>query len=115
MEHWRAGGGEIQYGSGGASCAPVVKRGSEVLAAIRIYPKKVEIPFGTLAKRNPFDDVAVREELRERLNAAPEVEIPLAKLDLYPSFRVTSLVAPSVWDVVAGCLDWFRATVTQQE
>ncbi|MFC7648645.1 hypothetical protein ACFQX6_55520 [Streptosporangium lutulentum] len=42
------------------------------------------------------------------------MDIPLAKLDLYPSFRVTSLATESVWDVVVGCLDWFRDIVTRE-
>ncbi|MFC4060606.1 DUF262 domain-containing protein [Planomonospora corallina] len=118
LDHWRAGEGTIQYGANGASCAPVIKRGSEVLTPIRVYsayPGKVEIPFGTLKKRRPFDDIALREELRDKVNDAPGVEIPLAKLDLYPSFPVALLAVDAVWDVVQSCLDWFRAVVTRQE
>ena len=115
MEHWRAGGGKIRYGSAGTSCVLDIKRGDDLLTAIRIYPKKAEIPFDILMRRRPFDDMTVREGLRERFNAAPGVDIPSTLLERRPSFRVTALATESVWDVVAGCLDWFRGVVTREE
>ncbi|MBG0825182.1 DUF262 domain-containing protein [Planomonospora sp. ID91781] len=114
LEHWSAGGGEIQYGAGGASCAAALKRGRDRFAALRIYPKKVEVSFGTFMTRRPFDDTAVREEMRERLNDIPGVEVPVTKLDGYPSFPVTVLASESAWDVVVACLDWFRDVATRE-
>ncbi|MEV0755519.1 DUF262 domain-containing protein [Streptosporangium sp. NPDC050280] len=114
LEQWASGGGEIRYGSGGASCAVGLKQGKTWLAVLRIYPKKVVIPVRFLMKRHPFDDVTVREELRERFNSAPGIEIPAAERDLSPSFLVTSLAAESVWDVVVACLDWLRATMNRE-
>ncbi|GIH96785.1 DUF262 domain-containing protein [Planobispora siamensis] len=110
LEHWRARGGEVQYGAAaGASCAPVVRVGGRATAVIRFYAKTVEIPFGTLRKRPPFDDPGLREELRQRLNDAPGVDIPVSKLELYPSFKTTQLANPAVFDVVIALLDWFAA------
>ncbi|WP_326824961.1 GmrSD restriction endonuclease domain-containing protein [Streptosporangium sp. NBC_01756] len=112
LDHWRARGGEVQFGrSAGASCAPIVRRGGDQLHAFRFYADSVSVPFGTLKKREPFKDPALREELRQLLNASPGVDIPAAKLELYPSFKATLLANEAVWDVVVGCLDWFAAQV----
>ncbi|WP_433497566.1 hypothetical protein ACQP1K_21850 [Sphaerimonospora sp. CA-214678] len=65
------------------------------------------MPFGTLKKRVPFKDTELREELRRRLNEAPGVDIPAAKLELYPSFDIAYLANEAVWDVVLAALEWF--------
>lgn len=70
-------------------------------------PATVEVPFGTLKKRVPFKDTELREELRRRLNEAPGVDIPAAKLELYPSFDIAYLANEAVWDVVLAALEWF--------
>ncbi|GGP13224.1 DUF262 domain-containing protein [Nonomuraea glycinis] len=114
LDHWRSRGGELEYTRGGASCAPILRRGREVLAALRFYAEKVEIPFGTLKRRAPLDDAARRKAFRDRLNAAPGVDIPVTKLQNYPSFRVTLLADEAVWDVVLGALDWFQDIVQQE-
>ncbi len=113
LEHWRSRGGELQYGtSANASCAPIIKVGRQTMYVIRFYAKTAEIPFSVLRKRKPFDDPALREELRQRLNDAPGVDIPVAKLELYPSIKNTQLANIAVFDVVVAALDWFMATVT---
>ncbi|MCA2227747.1 DUF262 domain-containing protein [Nonomuraea aurantiaca] len=112
LEHWRTRGGEVQYGTAaGASCAPIVKIDGKPANVIRFYAKTFEIPFGTLKKRPPFDDPALREELRQRLNDAPGVDIPVAKLELYPSIKNTQLANMAVFDVIVAVLDWFTARV----
>ncbi|TXK42236.1 hypothetical protein [Nonomuraea sp. C10] len=116
LEHWRSRGGELQYGtSASASCAPIIKVGGQSLYAIRFYAKSAEIPFGLLRKRKPFDDPALREELRQRLNDAPGVDIPVAKLELYPPIKNTQLANVAVSDVVVAALDWFMAVVTASD
>lgn len=116
LDHWRAAGGEVQFGrSTGASCAPIVRRGDEQLYPFRFHAKTVEVPFGTLKKRAPFNDPALRDELRQLVNTAPGVDIPAAKLELYPSFKTTLLVQDAVWDVLVACLDWFAAQTRMEQ
>ncbi|MCF6475395.1 hypothetical protein FAF44_44615 [Nonomuraea sp. MG754425] len=98
--------------SANASCAPIIKVGGQSLYAIRFYAKSAEIPFGLLRSRKPFNDPALREELRQRLNDAPGVDMPVAKLELYPSIKNSQLASVAVFDVVVAALDWFRAAVT---
>ncbi|WP_327045545.1 DUF262 domain-containing protein [Microbispora sp. NBC_01189] len=110
LEWWRDRGGDVQFGrSAGASCAPTIKGLSETLHPIRFYAKTAEVTFGVLKKRVPFKDPELREELRRRINEAPGVDIPAAKLELYPSFPITLLANDEVWDVVVAALDWCAA------
>lgn len=110
LDHWRSHGGEVQYGSAAnASCAPIIKVDGKPVSVLRFYAKTVEVPFSVLKRRPPFDDPAMREELRQRLNAAPGVDIPVAKLELYPSIKNTLLANVAVFDVVVAGLDWFAA------
>ncbi|MFC7380630.1 GmrSD restriction endonuclease domain-containing protein [Sphaerisporangium rhizosphaerae] len=108
LDWWRGRGGEVQFGrSAGASCAPFVRLGSEILPIVRLYNKTVEVPFATLKKRVPFNDPVLRDELRQRLNEAPGVDLPAAKLELYPSFDIALLANEAVWDVLVSAIDWF--------
>ncbi|WP_248965304.1 GmrSD restriction endonuclease domain-containing protein [Sphaerisporangium perillae] len=112
LEWWRGRGGEVQFGrAAGASCAPIIKLGKDILPIVRFYAKTVEVPFATLKKRVPFNDLILRDELRRRLNEAPGVELPAAKLDLYPSFDIDLLANDAVWDVVVSALDWSASHV----
>ncbi|MEV6986153.1 DUF262 domain-containing protein [Sphaerisporangium sp. NPDC051017] len=108
LDWWRGRGGEVQFGrSAGASCAPFIRIGSEIQPIVRFYSKTVEVPFATHKKRVPFNDPLLRDELRRRLNEAPGVELPAAKLELYPSFDIALMANDAAWDVVVASLDWF--------
>jgi hypothetical protein len=73
-----------------------------------IYPSgKFEIVFQHLSIRTPFDDITLREELRQRLNQLPGVEIAAAKLALRPGFPLEVLVEPKARDALVEHLDWF--------
>ena len=73
----------------------------------------VEVVFQHLKSRAPFDDPALRGELRNLLNTAPHIEIPLAKLELRPSFPVSALAEPATEQGVADALNWFVAVVRE--
>ncbi|WP_062428455.1 GmrSD restriction endonuclease domain-containing protein [Herbidospora daliensis] len=112
VDHWVKTGGRLVHGtSAGASCGLSRRSGSRDVVVGRVYAKTFEIPFGALLKHPPFDDLALREELRTRLNDAPGVDIPVAKLNLYPSIPNTRLADPAVFDVVVATLDWFSAVM----
>jgi hypothetical protein len=73
-----------------------------------IYPSgKFEIVFQHLTARTPFDDVAMREELRQRFNRVPGVAIPSTKIGLRPGFPLTVLTDPESRDQVVDTLKWF--------
>ncbi|GAB1818025.1 DUF262 domain-containing protein [Herbidospora sp. RD11066] len=115
IDHWVKTGGNLIHGtSAGASCGLSRKSGNRDVIIGRVYAKTFEIPFGALMKRPPFDDLALREELRTRLNDAPGVDIPVAKLNLYPSIPITRLSDAAVFDVVVATLDWFTSVITPE-
>jgi hypothetical protein len=53
--------------------------------------------------RPPFDDV-FREEFRQRLNAAPSVDLPEVKLAMRPGFEVAVLADDSARERMLGAL-----------
>ncbi|ETK34632.1 hypothetical protein [Microbispora sp. ATCC PTA-5024] len=111
LDWWRARGGEMHFGRSEGSCAPIVRRDGRTLNMVRFYTKTVEIPFGALKSRRPFDKPAFREDLRQRLNEAPGVDIAPDKLELYPSFPITRLADQAVYDVIVTTMIWFADRV----
>jgi hypothetical protein len=69
----------------------------------------VEVVFQHMRRRPVFDDVALRDEFRRRLDAAG-IRIPEAKLNLRPSFRLDLLREPGSRRAVQGALEWFVLT-----
>lgn len=62
--------------------------------------------FQHLSNRPPFDDAALRDKFRLRLNEFPSVDIPFAKIGLRPGFPLTVLANPDAqglcWTTSAG-------------
>ncbi|GAA2155337.1 DUF262 domain-containing protein [Actinomadura napierensis] len=108
LDHWSALGLGCSFGSAAtARCTPSLGRDGRGYWLLNIYPDGVEVPFSPLTTRPPFDDPEVRDQLRRRLNEAPGIDIPAAKLALYPNFPISRLADQPVWDVVVATLDWF--------
>lgn len=85
LDAWRGLGGRLAYGTAeGTSVFLMLDRpGQQTVWPAAVYPSgRVEVVFQYLQYRPPFDDVAVRDDLRRRLNAIPGVSLPEAKLAL---------------------------------
>ncbi len=67
---------------------------------------RIEIKFLNLARRPPFDDPALREELRRRLNEIPGVALPGDAVDLRPSIDLSLLTAPEALQRFLATMDW---------
>jgi alkylated DNA nucleotide flippase Atl1 len=117
LDSWREVGGTLTFGSASqtTSCFPMIRgRGEASIWPLSIYPgSTVEVVFQYLKTRPPFDDPALRGELRNRLNSADEIEIPLAKLELRPSFPIDALADGGTWSVVEETLRWFVGVVRE--
>ncbi|SDP59910.1 GmrSD restriction endonuclease domain-containing protein [Lentzea jiangxiensis] len=121
VEAWRELGGRPEFGTGRSetSCFLIAREKGEEGGNIwpfAIYPSgRVEVVFQHLRVRPPFDEVTMREELRQRLNGAPGVNIAAAKIELRPSFPLKVLLDPAARAVVQETLEWFyeqaRSTV----
>jgi hypothetical protein len=100
LEAWTSMGGTLLYGTGGETSCFLMARGKEHelgnIWPAAIYPSgKVEVVFQHLSVRPPFDDVTLREELRQRLNQLPGVDIAAAKIALRPGFLRRSSRMPT--------------------
>ena len=114
---WRDLGGVLAYGSSEETSAFLMvddrptSNGGIWPAAV--YPSgKVEVVFQYLQNRPPFDDAAVRDDLRLRLNAVPGVDLPAVKLALRPGFHVELLAPQESRDLLVEALAWFRDTAS---
>jgi hypothetical protein len=67
---------------------------------------RVEIQFQHIAKRPPFDALALRQELLARLNAIDGVEISPAAIDRRPSIPLDLLVAGDALERLTETFDW---------
>jgi hypothetical protein len=112
LEAWEGMGGTLLYGSGGETSCFLMARGRDHelgnIWPATIYPSgKFEIVFQHLSVRTPFDDIALREEFRQRLNQLPGVEIAAARIALRPGFPLAVLADPKARDVLVEQLAWF--------
>lgn len=112
LDQWKEIGGTLLYGDGAeTSCFLMAReRGHHEgdIWPMTLYPSgKVEVVFQYLANRLPFDDVRLREQLRQRLNQLPGVNIAAAKLTLRPGFPLTVLADDSAAAGLVEHLQWF--------
>ncbi len=110
LDDWRAAGGAFSWGTGAqTSCFPVVERGQQELWlwTIKSTSGVVEVVFQHLTIRPPFDDTAVRDNLRQQVNRIPGVDIPISRLELRPSFSLDLLAAEAGIQAAIKAQRWF--------
>lgn len=99
----------VWYGRGrlNGSFYPIVDAGDRWYPLFGLWTTgRVELQFGTLKSRPPFDRRDVRHELLRRLNAIPGVEVPESRADVFPSFPMRLLTGASAQTSFLGALDW---------
>jgi hypothetical protein len=73
-----------------------------------LYPSgKCEVVFQHMSIRQPFDDMQLREEFRQRLNKIPGVDLPPSKLELRPGFPLEVLSEEEARNLFLDALGWF--------
>ncbi|MEV0330770.1 DUF262 domain-containing protein [Micromonospora echinospora] len=112
LDAWTTMGGTLLYGRNSeTSCFLMARSKQHELGDIWpavLYPSgKFEVVFQYLSVRTPFDDVALREELRQRLNQLPGVEIAATRLTLRPGFPLAVLADADARDALLDHLRWF--------
>ena len=112
LDTWTAIGGTLLYGYGGQTSCFLMARDKAhpdgSIWPVVIYPlRSCEVVFQHLAARPPFEDVQMRQELRERLNKIPGVDLPFAKIELRPAFPLKVLADPAARDLFIDALKWF--------
>lgn len=101
LTHW--------FGSGtkdGSYQAGVQTPGSYLWPFALYTYGRVEIHFAYMARRAPFDDVRLREQLRERLTEIDGVEISDEQLELRPSIDLDLLTLPAARERFLAAMDW---------
>jgi hypothetical protein len=70
---------------------------------------KVEVPFGSIAKRHPFTDEGLREEYRQKLNDIDSVvQIAADGLGGWPTFPLSVIESDDGYERLVEALAWFR-------
>ena len=118
IEAWNEMGGWPLYGSGGETSCFLMARGKDHelgnIWPAAIYPSgKFEIVFQHMCLRTPFDDIALREEFRQRLTELPGVKIAPAKLALRPGFPLGVLADVEAREALIDHLGWFHRLAVQ--
>jgi alkylated DNA nucleotide flippase Atl1 len=109
LDAWVHLGGSLGFGlSDETSCFLLTSPTVRSPWPFTIYPTgKVEVVFQHMASRPPFDDVQVRHDFRERLDAISGVDLPPSKIELRPGFQLEVLADPAARDAVIEHLAWF--------
>ncbi|MEU8727601.1 GmrSD restriction endonuclease domain-containing protein [Streptomyces antimycoticus] len=112
LDAWTTMGGTLSYGIGNETSCFLMARSKDHeygnIWPVTFYPSgKCEVVFQHLSIRTPFDDLALREELRQRLNQLPDVQIAAARLALRPSFPMTVLADAEARYALLDHLRWF--------
>jgi alkylated DNA nucleotide flippase Atl1 len=120
LNAWTGNGGHLAYGVElETSCFLMSRAKSHPDGNIwpaAIYPSgKFEVVFQHLRRRPPFDDLARREELRQRLNGIDGVDLPAAKVDLRPGFDLGVLLDARAREQLVEVLSWFHAVVVDDQ
>jgi alkylated DNA nucleotide flippase Atl1 len=112
LEAWTHLGGGLDFGNGEVTSCFLMADGAEPTWPFTVYPTgKVEVVFQYMASRRPFDDVALRVEFLDRLNAIDGISLPPSKLELRPGFDIELLADESCRDAVITELGWFMGQV----
>jgi alkylated DNA nucleotide flippase Atl1 len=106
---WSHLGGWVAFGAGEeTSCFMMAQSGTTRIWPVAIYPSgKVEVVFQYLADRAPFDDLALRHQLREGLNEIEGVNLSASRIQLRPGFQLNVLDSKANQDKFIEQLGWF--------
>ncbi len=118
LDAWQALGGHVGYGYGQETSAipyllPYHHRGY-LLSVGACYPVTgtMEINFQHLKTKEPFNEPALREELRRRLNLGDGIDIPTTKIGVRPSLRLELLRSTQTRQAILDALSWLADTAT---
>src|SRR5262249_19156025 len=120
LDCWTAMDGTLLYGQGGQTSCFLIARDKAHrdgnIWPVALYPlRSCEVVFQHLARRPPFDDIHMREELRERLNKIRGVDLPASKIELRPAFPLTVFADPAALELFIEVLGWFHQEATYQD
>ncbi|MFJ6022592.1 DUF262 domain-containing protein [Nocardiopsis alba] len=113
IDDWTSLGGSLIWGGGTDTSCFLMAWDASVSKherwALVLYPAvgRAEVVFQHLARRAPFDDMALRRELLNRLNEIPGIGLPEDSLNRRPSFPL-DVLADESGQRVHQVLSWFH-------
>jgi len=112
LVHWRTRGRRFAFGNGTKVTAlyATIDHGKQSFWMTAVYPDCVEIAFKWLKIRPPFDKLALREELRTRLNRIEGVNLAADRIGKYPRFPTEVLLDPVRRAQFLEIEEWFEGT-----
>ncbi|CAN5448362.1 DUF262 domain-containing protein [soil metagenome] len=113
LDAWVHLGGTLQFGRNDeTSCFLMAQHMTRRVWPCTIYPSgKVEVVFQYMASRPPFDDLDLRHQFRDRLDAIAGVDLPASKIELRPGFPIELLADAAPRDAIIQELAWFIGKV----
>ncbi len=88
-------------------CRPIVTQGKHRYAPLALRTSgEVAIRFRDIKTRPAFASAQVREQLRQRFNELPSVEIPPDGIERRPSFPISVLGDPASMASFKSTVDW---------
>lgn len=114
LQDWMRLGGTLVFGQQSATtCFPILRRGDESTWPWSINPKAstLEVVFQHLKVRPPFDDIELRDRLRQHINKLDGVHIDAGRLGLRPAIPLTTALSPNNLERMLDVQRWFAAKV----
>jgi hypothetical protein len=97
------------------SFVPIIRHADVDHQMFAVYTSgQIEIYFQYYLGKPPFNDESLRNALRERLNAIPNVSIPADAMRRRPSILVTTLAPAESLDRFFEAFDWFRDQILKR-
>lgn len=109
LEWARARDLRLSWGRGtlDGSLSPVLDHAGESYSFVAFWTSGlVQIQFGQMLRKAPFEDEALRRELLQRLNKIPGVSIPDTKLNVYPGFPISLVTQPAALESLLAVFNW---------
>jgi hypothetical protein len=97
------------YGSGkrDGSFQAGLYNGKAYLFPFALYTHRgLEVQFHFIKRRPPFDDPDLREQLRQRLDAIPNIDLPPDAVEGRPGIPLSALVRDDTLNQVLAVFDW---------
>jgi hypothetical protein len=100
------------HGAHAGSFFPMVNHQGADFWTISVWTYgRVEVQFQWLLTKPPFDSLAKRSELQDRLNAIEGISMPRDRIEKRPSIRLGVLARPEVLDRFLQVLDCLVAEI----
>ncbi len=104
----------IEFGEGMITgyLFPLIERGGQKYCPIALITDGIiQLQFGQISKKPPFDDESLRRQFLEKLNAISGVSLPDDAIGRYPNIRLALLEDANAMAEFLAALEWYVTQV----